>query len=97
MLKNRFKEYMEKQLEVKENKTEFKAKVIKYVDLVFMDNNTYTIMCKNGVEKLPETLTQVFLKMFETEINKKLTFDNVYEIINNYCQNKQIKTQKILM
>ena len=56
MLKNRFKEYMEKQLEIKETKTEFKAKVIKYVDLVFMDTNTYNVISKN-TDNIPKTLT----------------------------------------
>ena len=90
MLKNRFKEYMEKQLEIKETKTEFKTKVIKYVDLVFMDTNTYNVISKN-TDNMPKTLTLLFLKMFENEINKQLNFDNVFEIINNYCEKKNKK------
>jgi len=89
-LKNRFKEYMEKQLEIKETKTEFKTKVIKYVDLVFMDTNTYNVISKN-TDNMPKTLTLLFLKMFENEINKQLNFDNVFEIINNYCEKKNKK------
>lgn len=94
MLKNKFKEYMEKQLEVKETKTEFKAKVIKYVDLVFLDENVFNVI-NYKTEDLPKTLTQLFLKMFENEINKKLTYDNVFEIVKNHCDKLQTKKYKV--
>lgn len=96
MLKNKFKEYMDKQLEIKETKTEFKSQIIKYVEVIFLDKNVFNVI-NSKTEDLPKTLTQLYLKMFEDslQINKRLTYDNVYEIIKNHCDKLQKKKYKV--